>query len=104
MAQYDISSKVLFADYERDFIALTLGTQDFEILGPIPTEFPSVQMRMTDAPMVEHAASLFGAVLERASSTFYWDDPLSWVSRITFHVSRFTPHTGLDSPDSRTFR
>ena len=51
MAQYDISSKVLFADYERDFIALTLGTQDFEILGTIPTEFPSVQMRMTDAPM-----------------------------------------------------
>ena len=44
MARYDISSKVLFQDYERDFIALALGTYDFEILGPIPIEFPSVQM------------------------------------------------------------
>jgi hypothetical protein len=51
MAQYDISSKVLYADYERDFIAFALGTEGFEILEPIPVELPSVQMRITDAPM-----------------------------------------------------
>ncbi|MBM3239127.1 hypothetical protein FJZ31_22770 [Candidatus Poribacteria bacterium] len=51
MGRYDIGSKVLFKDYERDFVALTLKDRDFEIVGTIPTEFPSVQMRMTDAPV-----------------------------------------------------
>jgi len=51
MGRYDISSKVLFKDYERDFVTLTLKDRDFEIIGTIPTEFPSVQMRMMDAPV-----------------------------------------------------
>jgi len=46
MAEYDITSKVLFRDYGRDFIALALGIQEFEILEPIPIELPSVQMRI----------------------------------------------------------
>ena len=51
MQKYDITSKVLFEDYARDFVRLTIKEGDFEIIERIPTEQPTVQMRMTDAPV-----------------------------------------------------
>jgi len=51
MPKYDITSKVLFGDYARDFVGLTIKERDFEIIEKIPTELPIVQMRMTDAPV-----------------------------------------------------
>jgi len=51
MQKYDITSKVLFKDYARDFVRLTIKEGDFDIIGEIPTEQPTVQMRMTDAPV-----------------------------------------------------
>ncbi len=51
MRKYDITSKFLFKDYARDFVRLTIKEGDFEIIEEIPTEQPTVQMRMTDAPV-----------------------------------------------------
>ncbi|MBM3241710.1 hypothetical protein FJZ31_35990 [Candidatus Poribacteria bacterium] len=51
MQRYDITSKVLFRDYAKDFVRLTIKERDFEIIETIPTELPTVQMRMTDAPV-----------------------------------------------------
>ncbi len=51
MQRYDITSKVLFKDYARDFVGLTIKDQEFEIIEKIDTELPIVQMRMTDAPV-----------------------------------------------------
>ncbi len=86
MARYDISSKVLFQDYERDFIALALGTYDFEILGPIPIEFPSVQMRMTDAPMKVRLSDGTEAIVHIEFQTETSDDPMEF--RIAEYIGR----------------
>ncbi|MBI1928098.1 hypothetical protein HYR99_28120 [Candidatus Poribacteria bacterium] len=86
MAQYDITSKVLFQDYKRDFIALTLGEQDFEILGPIPIEFPSVQMRMTDAPMRVRLSDGTEAIVHIEFQTETSADPMEF--RIAEYVGR----------------
>jgi hypothetical protein len=51
MQRYDITSKVLFKDYARDFVGLTIKDKEFEIIEKIDTELPIVQMRMTDAPV-----------------------------------------------------
>jgi len=51
MQRYDITSKVLFKDYTRDFVGLTIKDKEFEIIGEIDTELPIVQMRMIDAPV-----------------------------------------------------
>ncbi len=86
MAKYDITSKVLFQDYERDFIALALGSYDFEILGPIPIEFPSVQMRMTDAPMKVRLSDGTEAIVHIEFQTETSADPMEF--RIAEYIGR----------------
>lgn len=86
MAKYDITSKVLFQDYERDFIALALGNRDFEILEPIPIEFPSVQMRMTDAPMKVRLSDGTEAIVHIEFQTETSADPMEY--RIAEYIGR----------------
>jgi hypothetical protein len=86
MGQYDISSKVLFQDYERDFVALTLGTDDFVIVGQIPTEFPSVQMRMTDAPMRVRLGDGTEVIVHIEFQTETSQDPMEF--RIAEYIGR----------------
>ena len=38
MQKYDITSKVLFKDYARDFVGLTIKDKEFEIISTSKTE------------------------------------------------------------------
>ena len=72
MARYDTVSKHLIQTYPKDFIRLTLGQDDVEVLDILDTEQSTVETRLTDSLIRVHIAGKEALIHHEFQTT---DDP-----------------------------
>ena len=91
MAEYDSVSKDLIQTYPKDFIRLTLGQEDVEVLGILDTEQNTVDTRHTDSLIRVHIAGKEALVHHEFQTT---DDP-SMPLRMAGYIIRAIEQHGL---------
>ena len=91
MAEYDTISKDLIQTYPKDFIRLTFGQDDVEILDILDTEQNTVETRHTDSLIRVHIAGKEALVHHEFQTT---DDP-SMPLRMAGYIIRAIEQHGL---------
>ena len=91
MAEYDSVSKDLIQTYPKDFIRLTLGQDDVEVLDILDTEQHTVDTRHTDSLIRVHIAGKEALIHHEFQTT---DDP-SMPLRMAGYIIRAIEQHGL---------
>ena len=91
MAEYDTISKHLIQTYPKDFIRLTLGRPDVEVLDILGTEQSTVETRHTDSLIRVHIAGKEALIHHEFQTT---DDP-SMPLRMAGYIIRAIEHHDL---------
>ncbi|MDE2829551.1 MAG: hypothetical protein OXN20_05500, partial [Gemmatimonadota bacterium] len=91
MAEYDTISKHLIQTYPKDFIRLTLGQDDVEVLDILDTELSTVETRHTDSLIRVNIADKEVLVHHEFQTT---DDP-SMPIRMAGYIIRAIEHHDL---------